>query len=105
MLSFRQRGSAMWKGRISCGVGILAVCLVAAACGSDDDDGVGGESCESNCQRRLAAGCSQTPAGCLENCKAFCADAQMQVPEQCLDELAAAHACVANKVTFSCDSR
>jgi hypothetical protein len=96
----------MWKARISCSALILAVGLVAAACGSDDDEGgVSGETCESNCERRLAAGCSQTPAGFLEDCKSYCIDARSQVGEQCLDELAAAYSCVANKVTFSCDTR
>jgi hypothetical protein len=80
--------------------------LLVAACGSDEDeDEVKGVTCESNCERVLKAHCSQTPPNFRETCVAYCVGGRDTVPDQCVDELAAAHSCVATKVTYSCDSR
>jgi hypothetical protein len=88
---------------------MVAVGLLAAACGDEDEktgaDAVEGVTCESNCERQTAAGCSAVPASALEECKAACAESRQQISDQCQDELAAAHACVATKVRFTCDSR
>jgi len=95
----------MCRARILCSVVLVAVGLLAAACGNDDEGGIGGVTCESNCERRLAAHCSQTPSDFRASCTALCEDARQKVSEQCHDELNAAYACVAEKVKYSCDSR
>jgi hypothetical protein len=95
--------SLIWRGyrRVS----LAALLLASVAIGCDGSSAAPGseQTCESNCDREVNAGCSKTPEGFATSCKGLCTETRSNYPN-CLSQLDAYSACVASKITFRCDA-
>jgi hypothetical protein len=88
---------------------VIGTCAGLSACGGGGDGGGGSSSslplsCEEDCERQIAAGCEKMPPNYYESCVALCDYVAAAVPEQCQKEHEAMRACVATKITYSCNA-
>ena len=60
------------------------------------------KTCESNCDRQVRAGCSQTAVDLAVTCKQACQVYRADYPD-CSSTMNAMSACVDHKVTFTCE--
>jgi len=80
------------------------VLLAAIGCGSSGPKRQPGDAtCEAMCDRQGAAGCPTANAEYVALCKQLCAATRAAYP-QCVAQMDAIYACVAEKVTYSCDA-
>ena len=77
------------------------VLLAAIGCGSSGPKRQPGD-CEAMCDRQGAAGCPTANAEYVALCKQLCEQTRAAFP-QCTPQMDAIHACVVEKVTYSCD--
>jgi hypothetical protein len=83
-------------------LGALLFLVPPAGCLSGPDTPGSEKTCESNCDRQVRAGCSQTASDFAANCKQGCLVYRVDYPD-CLSQMNAMSACVDRKVTFTCE--
>jgi hypothetical protein len=82
--------------------GWLLLSAAPVACFSTSKAPPSERTCESNCDRQVKAGCSQTEADFAATCKQACLAYRLDYPD-CVSEMDTLSGCVEDKVRFSCD--
>jgi hypothetical protein len=93
-------GSTFIAGRLLFGL-VFLVALPGACLVGPSTPG-GEKTCEANCDRQVAAGCSKTGTDFSASCKQACLVYRADYPD-CVSLMNAMSACVERKVTFTCE--
>lgn len=101
-LSYRIRNSRKIPVESLLALLLSALLLVPVGCFSGPDSPGSVKTCQSNCDRETAAGCSMTSTDFASSCKSACMAYRVDYPS-CVSQMNAMSACVDRKVTYSCE--